>query len=191
MLLSTDVAYARPADGPDEVPAARAAGLRFEAWDSAGFVDAVVECFSECGPYVSGEFYRRELPCIWPLVVEARRRGPLDVVIVDGFVDLGPDRPGLGRHLFDRIVAQGWSPIAVVGVAKTPFRGASGRPVNRGESQIPLWVSAAGMPLADAVAAVTRMDGEFRLPTMIKWTDQLANGVTLSPAPPPESSSRE
>lgn len=174
MLLATDVAYQ---DGPEtDTTSARAAAVSFEAWEAPTAAETWVTHHDAVAPYVPGEFYRRELPCIWPLVIEAGRRAPLEVVIVDGFVELGPARLGLGAHLYARMRAEGWG-AAVVGVAKNDFRGSNAVPVFRGDSHTPLFVTAAGLPVAEAAAAVARMHGPYRLPTLLRYVDQLAGGV--------------
>src|SRR4051812_6121259 len=59
--------------------------------------------------YQSGELYRRELPAL--LAVLAAVEQPLSIVIVDGHVWLGAERPGLGAHLHQAIS------LPVIGVA--------------------------------------------------------------------------
>lgn len=76
----------------------------------------------EVEPYVPGEFYRRELPCL--LAVLGTLDRPPEVVIGDGHVRLGDDDgPGLGAHL-RRAMGGG---VVVVGVAKTRFLRATTR----------------------------------------------------------------
>src|SRR5579871_4973219 len=49
-------------------------------------------------PYRPGEFFVRELPAL-RAVLHDQHAGDLDVLIVDGYVQLDPDgRPGLGAH---------------------------------------------------------------------------------------------
>lgn len=173
MLLATDVAYTES----NGATTARAAGVRFDDWSAEVPVDVIVELIADVAPYVPGAFYRRELPCLWPVVRAAVARGSLDVVVVDGFVDLGADgedKPGLGRHLYERLRADGLD-VAVIGVAKNPYRGADAVPVRRGDSEVPLWVSAAGWSNDDAADAVRRMHGAYRFPTLLRRVDQLAN----------------
>jgi len=119
--------------------------------------------------YVPGAFWRRELPCI--LAVLRLLPSPPEVVLVDGYVWLdGNGRRGLGAHLFD---ALGGS-TAVVGVAKHAFRGAvDAALVHRGRSERPLYVTAEGMPLQAAEAAVRAMHGTHRIPTLLKRVDWL------------------
>jgi len=84
-------------------------------------------------------------------------RGP-DLLAADGYADLDPGgRPGLGGH------AHAESGIPVIEVAKSRFRTATHAvPVVRGSSGRPLFVTAAGMPRADAAALVRRMAGRYR-----------------------------
>jgi deoxyribonuclease V len=92
-------------------------------------------------------------------------------VIVDGFVWLGDEsRPGLGAHLFEALSSRS----AVIGVAKTCFRGAGPmREVFRGGSERPLLVSAVGLGLDEAAARVEQMHGAYRIPTLLKAVDRL------------------
>jgi deoxyribonuclease V len=123
-------------------------------------------------PYRPGEFYRRELP---PLRAVLPAAGELALIVVDGYVDLDPDgRPGLGAHV------QAEFGVPVIGVAKTAFGAAThAAPVLRGQSSRPLYVTAAGMTIADAAGLVAEMDGRFRLPDALKRVDRLARGLEL------------
>ena len=98
-------------------------------------------------PYRPGEFYPRELP---PLRAVPDDLSGLGLLVVDGYVDLDPTgRPGLGGH------AHAEFGIPVIGVAKSRFRTATHAvPVVRGSSARPLFVTAAGMPSADAADLV-------------------------------------
>ena len=93
MLLALDVHY------DDEVDQARAAGVVFDAWEAQAALETVTRMHRGIAQYVPGEFLRRELPCILPLVQWALQRHDIRVIIVDGFVDLEAGRAGLGRHL--------------------------------------------------------------------------------------------
>ena len=129
----------------------------------------------EVEPYRPGEFYRRELP---PLRAVLEGLSGLGLLVIDGYADLDPGgRPGLGAH------ARREFAVPVIGVAKTAFRTATHAiPVLRGTSARPLYVTAAGMPLADAADMVRRMDGLHRMPTALRHADALARHG-LSPAP--------
>lgn len=153
----------------DEGGIAYAAAVVFSAWTDAEPVS--IEQYGRMGiePYVSGEFYRRELPVLQGMLREVEEEHAAGVVIVDGHVDLGPDRPGLGRHLFDAVAGR----FDVIGVAKNEFVGAPSRAVLRGGSERPLWVSSTG-DVDAAVAAVESMHGEHRIPTLLRLVDQHA-----------------
>jgi deoxyribonuclease V len=120
--------------------------------------------------YEAGEFWRRELP---PLRAVLAGVTGLALIIVDGYADLDPaGRPGLGA----RVHAE--TGVPVVGVAKTFFRGAvHAAEVRRGRSARPLYVTAAGMSVADAASMVTRMAGPYRIPEALRLADRLARGL--------------
>ncbi len=121
-------------------------------------------------PYVPGEFYLRELP---PLRAVIPVSGELALIVVDGYVDLDPHgRPGLGAHVHAEYG------VPVIGVAKAAFRDAShAARVLRGRSARPLYVTAAGMTVAEAAAVVREMTGQFRIPDALKLADRLARGL--------------
>jgi deoxyribonuclease V len=141
----------------------------FDSWtDDAARLELVLRSREPAAAYQPGAFYERELPY---LLAVLERMPPLDVVIVDGYVWLGPDRPGLGWYLH----AQRGG--VVVGVAKTRFEGAVAVEVLRGGSARPLYVTAIGV--SDAIAAdhVRAMHGEHRIPTLLGLADGLARGT--------------
>lgn len=130
----------------------------------------------EVAPYVPGQFYQRELP---PLRAVLAGVTGIELLVVDGYVDLAPDgRPGLGAHVHAELG------VPVIGVAKTRFATATHAiPVARGSTSRPLYVTAAGIPAADAAVIVHRMSGAFRLPDALRRVDALARGNrTPSPA---------
>jgi deoxyribonuclease V len=115
-------------------------------------------------PYRPGEFYLRELP---PLRAVLEDLSELGLPAVDGYADLDPaGRPGLGAH------AHAEFGIPVTGVAKSRFRTATHAvPVVRGSSMRPLFVTAAGIPAADAADLVRRMPGRYRRPDALLRAD--------------------
>jgi len=123
----------------------------------------------EAGPYRPGEFYRRELP---PLRAVLAGLAGLGLLVVDGYADLDPGgRPGLGAH------AHAEFGIPVIGVAKSAFATATHAiPVLRGGSVRPVFVTAAGMPRAEAAELVRLMTGRFRVPDALRRADELARG---------------
>ncbi len=118
-------------------------------------------------PYQPGRFFVRELPAISAVLEQTEM---VDVLIIDGYVDLDPaGRPGLGAHLRARYG------IPVIGVAKTAFRTATHAiAVRRGQATRPLFVTAGGMPLDQAVVLVIQMSGPHRLPDALRRVDSLA-----------------
>jgi deoxyribonuclease V len=117
--------------------------------------------------YRPGELYLRELP---PLRAVLHDLSGLGLLVVDGYADLDPGgRPGLGAH------AHAEFGIPVIGVAKSRFRTATHAvPVVRGSSARPLFVTAAGMPAADAADVVRHMAGRYRLPDALRRADTFA-----------------
>jgi deoxyribonuclease V len=125
---------------------------------------------ADVAPYRPGEFYLRELP---PILAVCRGAGPLALILVDGYVDLDPDgRLGLGAHVHDELG------VPVIGVAKTPFRTATHAvQIRRGQSARPLFVTAAGLRIAEAAGLVEDMAGSFRVPDALRKADRLARGL--------------
>jgi len=121
----------------------------------------------DVAPYQPGQFYLRELP---PLRAALDGLPGLRLLVIDGYADLDPGgRPGLGARAREEFG------VPVIGVAKTPFRTATHAiPVLRGTSARPLYVTAAGMPRADAADLVRHMAGEHRLPDALRRADTLA-----------------
>jgi deoxyribonuclease V len=128
--------------------------------------------------YRPGRFYERELPAVRQVLSGV---APLDLLIVDGYVDLDPTgSPGLGAHVADT----GLAPV-VLGVAKTRFRAAThAAQVLRGQSGRPLYVTATGMALDAAADLVREMAGNARLPDALRRVDRLARGATPAGFPP-------
>jgi deoxyribonuclease V len=127
------------------------------------------------GPYRSGEFYLRELP---PLRAVLDGEAGLALIVIDGYVDLDPQgRPGLGAYVHAEFGAP------VIGVAKTRFATAThAAQVRRGRSARPLYITAAGLTIADAARMVSEMAGPFRIPDALRGVDRLARGITVATA---------
>ncbi len=147
------------------------ARVAFHAWtDASPAFERIVRVEGEPADYEPGKFYLRELPCLLA-ALHALRNAP-DVCVVDGYVSLGATKKGLGAHLFDALAASA-SRVAVVGVAKNAFRGATAERVARGASKKPLYVTSLGMPPKDAAHAVRSMHGDYRVPTLLQRADRL------------------
>jgi deoxyribonuclease V len=160
MLACVDVDYR------DDL--AVAACLTFSDWQDSRPVRELTEVVREVEPYRPGEFFRRELPCLMQVLGRLEERP--SIVLIDGYVWLGRDKPGLGAHLHQALGGQ----ISVVGVAKTRFAGATPvKEVVRGQSSLPLFVSAVGIEPGEAAEKVRTMHGPYRLPTLLKKVDQL------------------
>jgi len=163
MILVVDVQY--------EDVAANTACVGLLTWSDANSTLEIVErSESVPAPYEPGQFYKRELPHLLRVIEAVRRSMDVEIVIVDGHVWLHENRPGLGAHLHHALGAR----IAVIGVAKSEFRGGVAIPVLRGQSRQPLFVTAAGVDTARAAELVHSMHGPHRIPTLLKRADQLA-----------------
>jgi deoxyribonuclease V len=163
MILCTDVDYKD--DGT-----AVAAGVTLEHWsDDQAFEELVVHV-DHVEPYVPGQFYKRELPCIQ--AVMAQMTSAVSLVLVDGYTWLSPGRKGLGAHLWDALGGT----IPVVGVAKAWFKNTAAIEVTRGTSKRPLFVTAQGIDPVEAAREVTAMAGASRFPNMLKRVDHLCRG---------------
>jgi len=129
--------------------------------------------------YVPGSFYRRELPCIISLLADIKET--IDTIIVDGYVFLG-DKPGLGAYLKERIERT----VAIIGVAKSYFKGSDAIEILRGDSQNPLYVSSAGIDPMEAANLISNMHGKHRIPTLLKEVDRLTKTHDRSSSKPPD-----
>lgn len=131
----------------------------------------------ETAPYQPAAFYLRELP---PLRAVLQEAAGLALIVVDGYVDLDPaGSPGLGAHVHAEYA------VPVVGVAKSIFKPAThAAQVVRGRSSRPLFVTAAGMSIADATVLVSEMAGPYRIPDALRKTDRLARGLEVPCAGP-------
>lgn len=161
MIVCVDVDYRAAA------VVAACVGIRDWA-DAAPAGESVTRTPGAPAEYQPGEFYRRELPHV--LAALAAFGAAPRVVVIDGYVWLAPERPGLGAHVH---TALGQS-VGVVGVAKRPFAGAtSAIAILRGTSRQPLYVTAIGTDPDAAAASVRSMHGPHRIPTMLKRVDRL------------------
>lgn len=180
MIVALDVAY-----HPDH---ALVGLVGFEAWTDAEPSDErVVRVEGPPADYEPGAFYRRERPCLLAALATLAARP--EVVVVDGYVFVGPGRPGLGAWLAAALAeappapssatasASSAAPI-VVGVAKSGFSGAThALPVHRGDSRRPLYVDALGVEPETAAAWLRAMHGPHRLPSLLRRVDQLTRGL--------------
>ncbi len=164
MIAAIDVAY--------HDSNATAACVVFERWPDAAPVFETTCEIANIAPYEPGQFYRRELPCILA-VLDTLEQLP-SFIVIDGYVWLSNEQePGLGGHLYAALKKR----ATVVGVAKTRFsRAEAVAEIRRGQSQTPLYITAAGMSLVKAASCIQGMHGDFRIPTLIRRADQLCRG---------------
>ncbi len=161
MIVAVDVDYR------DDAVVAACVG--FTAWtDEHTLLEIVVRSDAPPAPYEPGRFYLRELPHLRSVL--ALLVPPFDAIIVDGYAWLGPDRPGLGAHLYEAL--GGTTPV--IGIAKTSFAGAAAIAVARGTSARPLHVTAIGTDANASAEALRAMHGAHRIPTLLGRVDHLA-----------------
>ena len=147
------------------------AAVAFADWTDAEPAATYLASLPIKEEYISGEFYKRELPGILQ-VLEQIDLQPADILVVDGYVHLNDQgKLGLGGHLHQQLATK----VPVVGVAKKRFLSVAKllREVRRGQSERPLFVTAVGMEVGEAAGAVLGMDGPYRLPTLLKLADTL------------------
>jgi deoxyribonuclease V len=161
-IVCLDVAYGDTA--------AAVAGVLAQSWDADSASQTLVRRFDGSpASYEPGAFYRRELPLLLPVIAELATS--IDVIVIDGYVWLEDDRPGLGGHLFASLGRR----IPVIGVAKTQYRNDIWSiPVLRGTSTQPLFVTSAGIQATEAAHCVRRMHGDHRIPTILALVDRAA-----------------
>lgn len=157
MFLAIDVDY------DNEKGLAWVAGVAFDSWDSKD--GEVFRTFLDDIPdYVSGEFYKRELPCIEKLIKECGLQP--HTIIVDGYCQFA------GGLCLGGILNKRHPEIKVIGVAKNPhFHMPDNVEVYRGESKRPLYVTASGLPHDEAKQIISDMAGKYRLPDRLKQVD--------------------
>lgn len=149
---------------------AQVAAVLFQDWmDEVAYKTYTIQT-PLAGEYEPGQFYKRELPVIQAILEVIEE--PLDFLVVDSYVFLGEERPGLGAYLYEALERK----IPVIGVAKTHFRAAEPveQAILRGQSAKPLFVTSLGFPTDWAAGRVQKMAGAYRLPDLIKLADQLS-----------------
>lgn len=147
-----------------------AACLGFHDWtDDAPALETVERSRGAAAAYEPGQFWRREMPYLLGVLAQLERLP--STVVVDGYVWLDQGKPGLGAHLFHALEGR----VAVIGVAKSRFRGADAAvPVLRGKSKEPLFVGAVGAGVDEAVRAIAQMAGPYRIPALLRRVNRLS-----------------
>ena len=88
--------------------------IEFGNWSDKTIHKVHHEILENIPDYVSGEIYKRELPCILNLFQKIKSES-IDAIVVDGYVFLDEtDKYGLGGHLHESLEKK----IPIIGVAK-------------------------------------------------------------------------
>lgn len=146
---------------------ARASCIVFEKRKEERVIAEYNEIVENVSEYIPGQFYKRELPCILKLM--ERLKEEIDFIIVDSFVWLSECKKGLGAHLHEALNCK----IPIIGVAKTFYKDSTNYlEVYRGSSNKPLYISSIGIDLNYAAEFVKRLDGDYRIPKVLKLVDQ-------------------
>ncbi len=161
MILAIDVQY--------ENDQAIVAGVMFSNWNDSEPQKIIISEVNEIAPYIPGQFYKRELPCIKALLDEHQIKP--NIIIVDGFVFLDTNsKKGLGCHLYDLLKKS----VKIIGVAKNPFKNIPEEfKLYRGNSSKPLFVTSIGYTLEDSKEYIKSMAGDFRIPKLLKLVDSV------------------
>lgn len=149
-------------------------GVFFSKWDDTEPLKIIKRITKPEYPYVPGEFYKRELPCIMNLLGGVDFDS-LSTIIVDGFVRIeknGEMVSGLGEHLYDEV--KDWG-ISVIGVAKSKFDGCENWsiPIIRKAGSKPLYVQGIGRYTDEMAASLIKgMAGPNKLPILLQRLDR-------------------
>jgi len=166
MILAIDVDYREDK--------AFIAGVLFQNWNDTKAKKIVTTILESIEPYQSGQFYKRELPCILALL-EKIKETKLDCIVVDSYVYLGENKKGLGAYLYEALDKK----IPIIGVAKSPFRDAplESNYIYRGKSKKPLYITSIGIDQEEAKKYILQMYGDFRIPMLLKETDRVCRSI--------------
>ena len=152
--------------------------LAFADWPDEAPYQIHSETLDNVEDYTPGAFYRRELPCILSLLKQVEL-ADVEAIVIDGFVYLDDSgKLGLGGHLCHALGGQ----VPVIGVAKTNFATIETckKPLLRGKSTRPLYITAIGTDLEVATAHIQSMSGDFRIPALLKQLDGLTKEKTAA-----------
>lgn len=150
---------------------AKTVSICFDDWSDEENYKVETEIIENSEEYQSGEFYKRELPCILSLLNKIKTQN-VTTIIIDGFVYLDDNqRLGLGGHLYLQLQGK----IPIIGVAKTNFATLekNKRQLLRGSSMKPLYITSIGIDLDYAPELIKNMKGNNRIPTLLKTLDTL------------------
>ncbi len=167
IYLILDVYYQENHETNDTT--ATVTGVRFQGIEQSDIISEHIIEIDKVAPYESGQFYKREMPCLLALINQIEE--PFDVIIIDGYVFLdGISKAGLGKYLYDNLIDK----KPVIGIAKNHFYDIpEDYAVWRGISKHPLYVTSIGIEVKNAKELVSKMDGDHRMPKMVTYVDKL------------------
>lgn len=161
LILALDVHYKREH--------AKTVGVLFQLPEER-LLDIKIAYNTNLEPYIPGQFYKRELPCILELLKQIDL-SPIKVIIVDGHCYVSNDKKlGLGGHLYEALERK----IPIIGVAKKGYHNTDlvTKPIYRGKSNNPLYLSCIGISKDEALTIINQLHGNYRIPTILKILDQ-------------------
>ena len=151
-------------------------GVIFSKWTDREPLEIIRSQIVPPFPYVPGQFYKRELPCILDLL-KGITLSEFDTILIDGYIWLrdnsGEILEGLGSHLWDALPKT--SGLSLVGVAKSKFGKSEeiSAPIIRGTGITPLYVQAVGkLGNREAGELVRGMYGANKLPYLLHLLDE-------------------
>jgi len=162
MIIAIDVHYRENV--------AKSVSIAFDNWTDTIPHTTHIVAVHHIAPYIPGQFYKRELPCILK-VLEKSDLSKIALIIVDGYVVLNDEgKAGLGHYVYEALERK----IPIVGVAKKSFHDNQKNvtQVFRGKSKNPLYVTSIGIDLEKAADYVKNMAGDYRFPELLKILDQ-------------------
>lgn len=137
--------------------------------DEEKIMSEYIEEIKDIKDYVSGQFYKRELPCI--LRVLEKVKEDIDIIITDSFIWVDECKKGLGAYLYESINCK----TPIIGVAKSYLKDCTAYvEIYRGQSSNPLYISAIGIDLNYSANLISNLKGDFRIPDILKKVDQLS-----------------
>jgi len=140
-------------------------------WKDETPQNTIIDQITDIKDYIPGEFYKRELPCI-ESILQKINLNDIEAVIIDGHVYVDDDGTfGLGGYTWESLDKK----MPVIGVAKTSFfrNKNTVKEVFRGESKKPLYISSIGIDLDIASNLIKNMQGNYRIPTILKELDRI------------------
>ena len=172
---------------------AKTVGVIFENWNDSKPLEVKEVWSHEFGPYIPGEFYKRELPCMMDLLQTIPDLKDFDAIVIDGLAHLPmvgdrKEPEGLGIHLeeelikrgiIDRTTNYGINHVGIIGVAKSRFDAADEdngiAKLYRGTAKTPLYIDTTwfGYSSFSAAECIKAMHGPYRIPTLLKLVDTI------------------